>query len=414
VQAVFLNELSYGLPDPDGVRCNTLRFLGYYELTQSCYVMGDDHEDVAAEFSHPTDAEWSFLTFWLHRHLRIEARPFIPTLAEVDKLINDETRVYKTIVIDHDDHGDILFHCVGRPDDTNRDSWYYNHAVTIDDIIEQLIATKEIQKYVSKTLVSGTNKHPARTSASFHDRCMESTELATNVAVPYERNERRHLGTKTEEDSLLSDNDELDVDEEWKPDADDSDEESVYEEFSNDPTLPVYEFPNDSIGQTTTTAPEYQGTGATIADIVRCCVCNSAAMAMRHNQKTLKNVDGKICAAPLSEKSLGITLRTRPTPSSNRALDVNMCYLCHTFQEYDVLLPAMSISSRTVASRIKSDILEDMLFQIILFRYTGRVYRYEQYRHYYNSNYFFGFLVSLSKGPLPVLILRRKHVHLRL
>jgi hypothetical protein len=119
--------------------------------------VGDEHEDVAAEFSHPTDAEWSFLTFQLHRHLRIKARPLIPTFGEVDELINDETRVYKTLVINHNDHGDIFYHCVARPDGTNGDSWFYNHAVSIKDVIDQLIATKEIQKYVSKTLVSATN-----------------------------------------------------------------------------------------------------------------------------------------------------------------------------------------------------------------------------------------------------------------
>jgi hypothetical protein len=71
----------------------------------------------------------------------------------------------------------------------------------------------------------------------------------------------------------------------------------------------------------------YEGTGTTIADLVNACMYNSAAVALRYNRRSLKVIDGQLYAVPLGEKSLGVTLRTRPTPSANRTLDVNLCYL---------------------------------------------------------------------------------------
>jgi hypothetical protein len=111
VQAVFLNESSYGILDPK--ESNTLQFLGYNEQIKSRYVVGENHDNIAMAFSNPTDKEWSFLTFRLHSHLRVEARPFIQTFDEVDQFINDDTSVYKSIVLDHDDNGDIEYFCIG-------------------------------------------------------------------------------------------------------------------------------------------------------------------------------------------------------------------------------------------------------------------------------------------------------------
>lgn len=70
------------------------------------------------------------------------------------------------------------------------------------------------------------------------------------------------------------------------------------------------------------------GTAATIGDIVYCCIYTSAACAMRHNKRGLRVIDGKTCAGPLTDKSLGLTLRTRPTPLPNRALDATGRFLC--------------------------------------------------------------------------------------
>jgi hypothetical protein len=131
----------------------------------------------------------------------------------------------------------------------------------------------------------------------------------------------------------------------------------------------------------------YEGTGTTIADLVNACMYNSAAVALRYNRRSLKVIDGQLYAVPLCEKSLGVTLRTRPTPSANRTLDVNLCYLRHTFQQYDVLLPSITACRRVSLCSLPMEIMEDMLFQIILLRFTGRVYRFEQYRKFKTAKY---------------------------
>jgi hypothetical protein len=131
----------------------------------------------------------------------------------------------------------------------------------------------------------------------------------------------------------------------------------------------------------------YEGTGTTIADLVNACMYNSAAVALRYNRRSLKVIDGQLYAVPFCKKSLGVTLRTRPTPSANRTLDINLCYLRHTFQQYDVLLPSITACRRVALCKVPMEILEDMLFQIILLRFTGRVYRFEQYRKFYTAKY---------------------------
>jgi hypothetical protein len=100
---------------------------------------------------------------------------------------------------------------------------------------------------------------------------------------------------------------------------------------------------------------------------------------MRYNQKSLHHVNGTISAAPLQEHALGIILRTRPLPMPNRALDVNLCYPRHAFKEHKVLSPYINNGKRCDAGIVCSETLAEMMFQIILLRYTGRIYRYEEY-----------------------------------
>jgi hypothetical protein len=164
-----------------------------------------------------------------------------------------------------------------------------------------------------------------------------------------------------------------------------SDSDSDYELETMEEALISEE--NNQCAESPRISIPYVGTGATIQEIVSCCVFVSAACAMKHNKQCLREIGGSVCASPMDEKSLGVTLRTRPTPSPNRNLDVNLCYLRHSFRQYDVLLPSIRAKTRCVVSEVPVPTMEDMMFQIILLRFTGRVFRYTQYQRFYNENY---------------------------
>jgi hypothetical protein len=150
VVAIFLNEQGYaGMSGNGSTSKPCFCFLGYFELFESRYVAGEEHKDICSQFdTTPSDSDWSYITFWLHPHWRFEAWPFIKTLKEVDVLINDDTRTYQSIVLDHNNHSDILFHCVGIPNATMVDYLKLNHTIGVNDLDQQLINSGEIQKYM--------------------------------------------------------------------------------------------------------------------------------------------------------------------------------------------------------------------------------------------------------------------------
>jgi hypothetical protein len=63
VRAVFLNEFHYETKSKKSVDPQQLRFLGYYEFAESCYVSGNSLDEVNREFNSPSEAEWENLTF---------------------------------------------------------------------------------------------------------------------------------------------------------------------------------------------------------------------------------------------------------------------------------------------------------------------------------------------------------------
>jgi hypothetical protein len=136
--------------------------------------------------------------------------------------------------------------------------------------------------------------------------------------------------------------------------------------------------------------PEVQagcdGTAASITEIIYSCFFGSAACSMRYNKQSLTEINGVLCAGPLITTSLGMSLRVKPFPSPNRALDVNLCYLRIAFKQHKLLLPRTILSnSRCKASDIDLTTLSDMMFQTIILRFTGRIYQFEQYhRHVQN------------------------------
>jgi hypothetical protein len=299
VQAIFLNEnYYYGNSKTidyhgDSATAKTLRFLGYYEFFESRFVVGDHHDDIDKEFGNPSDKLWQFLTFRLHPHLQIKARPFISNIDEVHRL-QKNSNSYHSVVVNEDDHGEIHYDNVTIGDWMNG-----NHTVSIENVIDWLIDSEQIKQYL----------------------------VAINES---------EISTRNDREDTEHDNKDVTI-------------------FNNDQELS-------------------RGTSATISDIVHCCVFISASCAMRYNQNSLHHVNDGINAAPLQEHALGIILRTRPTPTPNRALDVNLCYLRHAFTEHKVLSPYINNGKRCDADIICSETLAEMMFQIILLRYTGRIY----------------------------------------
>jgi hypothetical protein len=143
VRAVFLNEHQYrkqknGLDDPQ-----SLRFLGYYEFIESRFVSGNTLDEVKLEFENPTENELDNLTFRLHPHLRLEARPFIPTLAEASNITSDDHTSYTKLVFDAEDHSDILY---DLPSTTNWKS--LSREISIEDVIKHMITSGKLSQYI--------------------------------------------------------------------------------------------------------------------------------------------------------------------------------------------------------------------------------------------------------------------------
>jgi hypothetical protein len=419
VQAVFLNEKSYGSMTECTNLDHTLRFLGYFEFIESRYVVGEEQEDVCTELGYiPTSAEWSNLTFRLHSHLRVEARPFLKTINEVESLVHDKTRPYQSIILDHNDHTDIIYHCFKSDGDNTRDCLNLNHTISIRDVIDQLILSGEIQKHIASA--GGRNFWQHDTlgrNIGMVSREMDVTMAGTEL-LKFEQEETQDStsGYDAHGDNQQTKNSSDADDSDYQPESEANEPESEADDFEDSGDSPEeyaaeetglddigyqsdfnsdYEFETVEnalileetlpYGQSPPVSIPYEGTGATIPKIVSCCVFVSAACAMKHNKQCLREIGSIVCASPMDEISLGVTLRTRPTPSCNRNLDVNLCYLRHSFRQHDVLLPTIRAKTRCMVTEIPIPTLEDMIFQIIVLRFTGRVYRYEQYQRYYNA-----------------------------
>jgi hypothetical protein len=315
VMAVFLNEehyTSHPVSKKNAPEIPKLLFLGYFSFFESRYTCGEPYSDVADEFGKPSLSDFDNLTYRLHPHLRIEGKPFIPSVQELETLTSAEDIVYQKIVIDHDDHSDIYLDCCDSVD------WKScHHSVTIDDAIKQMIEDGEIR--------------------------------------------RRHIFTQRKMDNAKKSSEE-----DYHYDSDDS-------SYINDED-------GSEDNDTHMMLTDVSGSSASIEEVVYSCIFNNAACAMRYNKGGIRTIDGAPFATPLLDLALGNTLRTRPTPSSNRSLDVNLCYLRIVLKNHPVLLQSISKRQRCNISKIPMDTLTDIIFQIIVLRYTGRICRFEEYR----------------------------------
>jgi hypothetical protein len=285
---------------------STVGFKHYYEFYESKFVMGDTHHDIQTEFENPPDSVWQYLTFRLHPHLRIEAKPFIDNYEELDILMGDDKDFqYQKVVIDHDDHGDIAYDIV------DIGGWMmYNHSLKIQDLITAMIDNGNVGN-----LCSG----------KYQDSL----------------------------DSVLS------------------------EDFTND-----YSEYNEMDDSYILNENKHRGTVCTIDDIVNCCVINAACCALRYNKHSLRDYRRTLFAAPLKEELLGIAHRIRPSLSPNRALDVNLCFLQVAFLEHKSLTSSIKAYTRCDVTTMHIETLIELMYQIILLRFTGRICRFKEYRKF--------------------------------
>jgi hypothetical protein len=105
-------------------------------------VVGDHHDDIDKEFGNPSDKLWQFLTFRLHPHLQIKARPFISNKDEVHRL-QKNANSYRSVVVNKDDHGEIHYDNVTIGDWMNG-----NHTVSIENVIDWLIDSEQIKQHL--------------------------------------------------------------------------------------------------------------------------------------------------------------------------------------------------------------------------------------------------------------------------
>jgi hypothetical protein len=418
VRAIFLNEKCYGSQSTENKQgSSSLRFIGYYQFNESRFVNGDKHEDVAKEFNNPSPLEWENLTFRLHPHLRLEASPFIPSLNDVHQLITKGSSAFQKIVISHDDHSDIMY-CVPHEKDWKES----NYEVSIEDVIADMISSGEFDEtheneeeneeengngdqdytddtYLELTDCNSFNNTSINNCVRQRDVDEDDNKEASDINTEYVGTAESDSCNSTEEILLRStssyNNKELD----------DTDDEEEYSNGNQENTDLEY---NDFYSSTDTSSHDLSesasddddmkiqvpsqkpsvathcinGTSASIADVVCCNVFCSSVCSMRYNKKTLRDVDGKLCAAPLMDTLIGTCLRIKPIPSPNRALDVNLCYLREAFKEHTQLHLSMSLNQRCDATNISTEILAEMLFQTVVFRFTGRIFRFEQYRKY--------------------------------
>jgi hypothetical protein len=357
VMAVFLNEKYYHEQSNhiQENQKNTLQFLGYYEFIESRFVMGDSHIDIENEFDDPADTVWQFLTFRLHPHLRVEAKPFIDTFEEIEQLMANSNTQYEPIIIDHDDHGDIKYDLV------DIGGWMqYNHTLYIQDVITEMINNGNIKGLCSQV-------HPENEimdKVNIQDSVCKSKQTFDEESGEYMNNDG--LGVSFEEQVVDEEADEL-YDEKYAGDIN-NDVLGVY---------PEYETTDDSYVLEKTKS---KGTACSIEDVVNCCIINGVCCGLRYSKKSLRKFDGRLCATPLTDESLGVAHRICPSLSPNRALDVNLCFLRIAFLDHKSLASSIQACMRCDDSTLHIETLCEMTFQIILLRFTGRICRFEEYK----------------------------------
>jgi hypothetical protein len=320
VTAVFLNERYYHeLSDKNLTQqnvMNTVRFLGYYEFFESKFVTGDTHDDIQKEFENPPDSVWQYLTFRLHPHLRIEAKPFIDNFVEIQQLMGKNETQYTSLIINHDDHEDIAYDIV------DIGGWMtYNHSLTIQDLITAMIDNGKVENLC--------------------------THIQSPCTEEYERDMDEIVG---EENYCHNDSNAY-----------------AYSEYEHFDDSEILKKSNSS------------GTKCTIDDVVQCCVINAICCALRYNKHCLREYRQTLCAAPLTDEFLGIAHRIRPTLSPNRALDVNLCFLRIAFLEHKSITSSIKAYARCDVTTLHNETLSEMMYQIILLRFTGRICRFEEY-----------------------------------
>jgi hypothetical protein len=335
---------------------------------------------------------------------------------ELDKLMKGSDTHFQKIVFEHNDHSNIYFDCAGL------DDWKIcHHKVTIKDVILQMIASGELNKHVLMNSDNGIkNKN------GYEELGVDGgTSLRLdkdNKTSPLGIGHKDTMATRNNDSDNDNDHSEYDESDSFKDPSDDdavatkdndSDYEDNHSEYDESDYRKDSSPSDDDAVATKYNNPEYDdnqsqlqqtkiGTAATITDIVYCCIYTSAACAMRYNKRSLRTIEGIICEGPLTETSLGLTLRTRPTPMPNRALDVNLCYLWRVLKSNPILHKSILDGTRCESMLITTDEMTDIMFQIIVFRYTGRIYRYEQFRkeqdegNHSNSN------STTENQPIPV------------
>jgi hypothetical protein len=219
----------------------TLRFLGYYEFIESQFVMGESHDKVAKEFGNPPDSVWQYLTYRLHPHLPVKAKPFVENLYEVVSLFADPQTRYKKIIIKYDDHSDIIHDVI------NVGGWMtYNHTITIQDVILGMIETGEINKMCDAT-------------ENIHPKCNETES-------------KDGLHDQVNDDVVLNCSDSED-EEEYLLDEYESEGEEDNSSKESESNVHCFQ-PKNSLG-----------TVCTVEDVIKGCIFNAASCAMRYNKK---------------------------------------------------------------------------------------------------------------------------------
>lgn len=119
-------------------------------------------------------------------------------------------------------------------------------------------------------------------------------------------------------------------------------------------------------------------TTASVTEIILASKYCAAAGFRRYLGQSLRCIDGKIYAAPLADKTLGIVHQVNPMPLPNRSLDTVPLFLRGHLYQIGKLAP---FGERLCAPSGSRDVdFSNLCFWSILLRTTGRVSRYQSYR----------------------------------
>jgi hypothetical protein len=114
-----------------------------------------------------------------------------------------------------------------------------------------------------------------------------------------------------------------------------------------------------------------------IEGVVMCCIFNAVSVALCYNKYSLyRQPDSTYAAGPLQQKCLGHCLNVKAIPCCNRALDVVSCFLRIELSRNPILADSIKKKELCTALSIGIEAMCDILFQIILLRFTGRIFRF--------------------------------------